>query len=240
MNSTLEEIKRILKNEKSNEFSKWNLNYLEIQKDRYLSDIEYLKSLTKVKDVLEIGGAPFHMTKLLKDSFDNVTSLDLDPSRFQEFIHYFDLDVRKCDLELDSLPVENKSYDLIVFCEVFEHLRINPIETLSKISSKLKPDGVLYLTTPNFYRIGNITNLIRGRGFVNAFQEFNKLNTLGHMGHVREYTKGEILDFLTNEKLSLVDFKYKNSKTPSMFLFRALQYVFPQTKSHMRFTSKPK
>ncbi|MBK5938455.1 class I SAM-dependent methyltransferase [Halochromatium roseum] len=45
-----------------------------------------------------------------------------------------------------------QSYDLIVFAEVLEHLVVNPVELMSALLKLLKPDGFLYLTTPNLFR----------------------------------------------------------------------------------------
>ncbi len=47
------------------------------------------------------------------------------------------------------------SYDVIVIAEVLEHLVVNPVELLRALLGLLAPNGVIYLTTPNFFREEN-------------------------------------------------------------------------------------
>ena len=63
------------------------------------------------------------------------------------------------------------------------------------------PGGRLLLSTPNLRSFRGIRNLIlRHEGHAvsgGIFRQYEKLETLGHMGHVREYTTREVADFLT-------------------------------------------
>jgi len=61
----------------------------------------------------------------------------------------------------------------------------------------LQRGGLLYLTTPNFYRLGNVFRFLIGRGLSNdPLYEYGKLESIGHMGHVRAYTADEMPAFL--------------------------------------------
>ena len=55
-----------------------------------------------------------------------------------------------------SLSASLPRYTHILFCEVLEHLVVNPVEVLRFLLSLLEQDGVLYLTTPNFFRRENL------------------------------------------------------------------------------------
>ena len=221
--------------------AEWNINYFKFQKERYLKDINYFSKLDNVNNVLEIGAAPFHLSALLVQHNYNLKILDLDPSRFSDFLNEFNIHAEKCDIEHDVFPVEKSSIDLAIFTEVFEHLRINPVETLNKISETIRPGGYIYLTTPNFYRHYNLVNIIKGKGFVNAFREFNKLNTIGHMGHVREYTRGEVTEFLENSNFEIVDFEYKNASNHSRFSRDGIiTNTFKGLSSHLLFLARKK
>jgi 2-polyprenyl-3-methyl-5-hydroxy-6-metoxy-1,4-benzoquinol methylase len=218
--------------------SDWNVNYFKQQKERYISDINYLSELKDINSVLEIGAAPFHLTACLQKLGYDITVLDLDPSRFSDFVNKFDLNIENCNIETDQLNPEKK-FDLILLTEVFEHLRINPQETLSKLYNSLNDDGYFYLTTPNFYKITNVTDFLKGKGVANGFHQFNKLNTIGHMGHVREYTRNEVNLFLESVGFKVIDFKYKNSKKfPLLSKQNIASSLSDKFKSHMMFLCK--
>jgi len=55
---------------------------------------------------------------------------------------------------LASLPFPNASMDGVVFLEILEHLTINPKPMWGELGRILRPGGPLFLTTPNFYRLG--------------------------------------------------------------------------------------
>ena len=70
---------------------------------------------------------------------------------------------------------------------------MDPFFALEEMRRVLQPDGLLYLTTPNLYRLGNVVSFALGRGLAfDPIREYGKLRTVGHMGHVREYTASEI------------------------------------------------
>ncbi len=102
-------------------------------------------------DILELGSAPCHLTAVLKLSGYNVIGIDLEPARAQFIIDRFGLDVRQCDIERQPLPFDNERFDCVVFAEVFEHLRIDPLFVLSEINRVMRMGGRLFFTTPNLY-----------------------------------------------------------------------------------------
>ena len=72
---------------------------------------------------------------------------------------YADSDHRiRLDLNTGDLGPLNATapYNLIVFTEVLEHLSVSPVLLLRQLVALLATDGVLYLTTPNFFRSANL------------------------------------------------------------------------------------
>ena len=53
------------------------------------------------------------------------------------------------DLEFEKIPVDDKAYDIVLCCEVLEHMEVDPMFMLSEVNRVLKNDGLLILTTPN-------------------------------------------------------------------------------------------
>ena len=52
----------------------------------------------------------------------------------------------------------------MLFCELFEHLHLNPFHTLKEIFRVLRPGGLLLLTTPNLRRVETLSRLWHGWG----------------------------------------------------------------------------
>lgn len=187
----------------------WNVEYFNNHKDRYLSDLSLVQKYYQEGDILEIGGCPFHFTFILKKSGYSVVSLDLDSERFHDFIEKHDIKVIDCDIENEKLPFQDNQFRLILFNEVFEHLRIDPISTIEEINRVLHPDGFLILTTPNLCSLNNMFSFIHRQGFDEPYLEFEKLHTLGHMGHVREYTPGQVKQFLQKTGFEVIRTEYR-------------------------------
>ena len=204
----------------------WNFNYFSAHKNRYASDLEIIESYYTKGEILEVGSVPCHLTYCLKKLGYPVIGLDLNPNRVKSFIEKHNLTVIKCDIEKDKLPFEANKFGLIIFNEVFEHLRIDPIFTLKELNRVLKPGGIMILTTPNLYFLGKIIRFLIGRGFNDAYTEFKKLHTLGHMGHIREYSTKEVKQFLENTGFKVIKIEYKiYNKTKIPFLGLACRII---------------
>ena len=110
---------------------------------------------------------------------------------------HIELDLERDDL--DRIDLKQK-FDLIIFSEVIEHLRIHPTKVLRFLAKHLSDNGKLVLTTPNFYSHHNLR----------SFQQRHSIQptapySLGykdlHFHHVHEYCAHEI--FLASQDATL-------------------------------------
>jgi len=211
----------------------WAINYFEQHSDRTEFTVELIESYVSDGKILELGAAPFNLTIGISKRGHHIQALDLEPERFDDIIEEHNLDVARCDIEEESLPVKSQSFDMVVLSEVFEHLRKNPQEVLDKINDSTVEDGLLILTTPNFYSFENIVNFILGRGIVDSYEEFKKLDKLGNMGHVTEYTKEELTRFLNASGFEIVDHRFKDFGYPGKkgVPKKFFDYLFPFMRS---------
>ncbi len=179
----------------------WCASYARSQLARIASDLAIvLRHATKDDAILEYGSVPLFLTEALHRTGYRVVGIDARPERFATAIRTLGLDVRKCDVEREPAPFPDSSFDVVIFNEIFEHLRIDPIFTLRETRRVLKPGGLLLLSTPNLRSLRGIANFL----FLNqchsctggVYAQYEKLSTLGHVGHVREYTTREVREFL--------------------------------------------
>jgi SAM-dependent methyltransferase len=179
----------------------WFSKYCREHRTRLAADLYIVEQHVKPKArVLEYGAIPLVMTGALAACDYEVSALDIKPKRFSKAITSLGLDVIRCDVEIDPVPYAADRFDAVLFSELFEHLRINPVFTLKEAQRVLRPGGVLLLSTPNLRSFRGIRNLlIHNQGHAasaGVYRQYEKLETLGHMGHVREYTTREVGDFL--------------------------------------------
>ena len=141
--------------------------------------------------VLDVGAMPYFATLALHLQGRDVVGVDLNPGRLPTP----GLRVVTCDIEHNRIPLDDDSVDVILFSEVFEHLRIDLLHTVGELRRILTRDGVLLLTTPNLRSVRGLVRLIiRRQGWTvgaDPAEQYARLKTIGHMGHVREYTDRE-------------------------------------------------
>jgi SAM-dependent methyltransferase len=114
------------------------------------------------------------------------------------------LDLESLDLRAaTTLPVPDaplQGLDLVMLCEVLEHLVVNPANLFRALAGTLRPGGFLYVTTPNFLRQSARGRLLEGRNPQPIFGGGFGPGDRSHH-HVREYTMTEVLDALAGAGL---------------------------------------
>lgn len=158
---------------------------------------------------LELGSNPYFTTILLKQ----LTHLKLDlanyfgshyEDRVVQEVTYKDfnsgenclikLESKHFNIEEDTFPYSDAEFDVVLFCEIIEHLLMDPVSALKEIKRVLKPYGVLVLTTPNVSRLENVSKMIAG---ANIYDPYSGYGPYGR--HNREYNKHDLfflLDYL--------------------------------------------
>jgi glycosyltransferase involved in cell wall biosynthesis/SAM-dependent methyltransferase len=153
--------------------------------------------------ILELGANPYFTTTLLKkfrnarlelaNFFDNG-----DPTGRQKVtVHatgeVIEYPYRQFNIEADVFPYQDNSFDVVLFCEIIEHLLSDPVHALAEIRRILKPGGDLIVTTPNVARLDNVRKIIGGE---NVYDPYSGYGPYGR--HNREYTQKDLFDLLTS------------------------------------------
>jgi SAM-dependent methyltransferase len=164
---------------------------------------------------LELGANAYFTTLLLKE----FSSLDVKLANFfggdaksgsQSLTWHQNNKVRSRELTFDhfnleeeTFPYPDSSFDVILFCEILEHLLMNPLHCLREINRCLKPNGILITTTPNVARLGNVFAIIDGASIYDPYSGFGPYGR-----HNREYSLTEL-----NKLLEFAGFKSTKSFT---------------------------
>jgi SAM-dependent methyltransferase len=106
------------------------------------------------------------------------------------------IDVRafNLDLEFGKLPVADGSYDIVLCCEVLEHMEIDPMHMLSEVNRVLRDGGTLILTTPNITSSRALHKILQGVEPY-FFMQYHK--TREYHRHNYEYSAPALVRLLT-------------------------------------------
>lgn len=183
--------------------------YVETHARRFYETFRLLPDLKPGARVLELGAIPYYLTILLR----KFAGLNVDPVSFFEFetaeqtTHHvenvenqerYDFDYAPLNVERDVFPFADETYDLVLCCELLEHLLINPSHMLYEIHRVLKPEGFLLLSTPNVLRWENVFSLLKGRN-INDCYHGNGI----YGRHNREYSMPEVSQLLEANGFSI-------------------------------------
>lgn len=227
-------------NSKIQDQAQWVEGYMQNSSPRLHRQLCMILEEAKTEDkILEYGSAPFIFTKALSLLGYDVVGTDIAPERFENH-EKLQLDIRKIDFDMENMPFKDNCFDMLFCSEVFEHLRFNLIKTFKESYRVLKPNGKLVISTPNLRSlIGIYRFLIQDKCYScadNLYDEWNKINRIGHMGHVREYTYSEIASFFN--KLGFVPEKvFCTGETPPKTIktkiVHTIEQIFPQLKPNL-------
>ncbi|NID04185.1 class I SAM-dependent methyltransferase [Luteibacter jiangsuensis] len=169
-------------------------NYLDEDFRRFVYTLGLVPE--KTGRLLEIGANPYFTTVLLK----RFRQYDVHCSNYfgvnggggrQRVVHTpsgeeFPIDYLNNNVDVEDIPFPGP-FDVILFCEVIEHLVSDPLNALRRIKERLAPGGTLILTTPNVNRLENIVRMLAG---ANIYDPISGYGVYGR--HNREYNKHEL------------------------------------------------
>ena len=110
---------------------------------------------------------------------------------------------------------------------------------MQEIIRVMKPGGIFILATPNLFSLENISKFLLGRGLAaNPYNEFEKLQKYGHMGHIREYSSREVTDFLKKIGFQPIKVIYKSYNKSRRSLVDLTYRIFPFWRPYQIIISK--
>lgn len=192
--------------------------YVAAHARRFVETLKRVPQSAGPPKVLELGAVPYSMTILLRHCLD----ADVDTLSFYEIedgpnhhvlespdgLETYQFDYRPINVERDPFPGPDGMYDVVLCCELLEHVLINPSHMFFETHRVLKPGGFVVVTTPNVARAANVRALTEGR---NIYDAYHGNGIYGR--HNREYTAAEVslllescgFDISHNETLDVYD-----------------------------------
>ncbi len=183
--------------------------YTQTHSRRFHETLRLLPDLPADARVLELGALPYYFTILLK-KFRGLSVETLSLFEFEESDttthtvenvengEVYDFQYRAVNVERDAFPYDDNTFDVVICCEVLEHLLINPNHMLYEIHRVLRPGGYFLLTTPNVIRWSNVFALFKGN---NIYDRYHGNGIYGR--HNREYSMAEVRQLLENSGFSI-------------------------------------
>lgn len=174
------------------------LEYLNVALDRLLVTLDLIPAMPPNTRVLELGATPYFMTALLMHHFPYQLELANEPVRMKydggtirlvnrkQGLDY-KFEYKGFNIETDRFPYEDGSFNIVLYCEMIEHLMHDPSHSLYEIHRVLKPGGYLVLSTPNPFRYTNYLRFLTGKNIYPPFSGYGPYSR-----HNREFSAAEL------------------------------------------------
>lgn len=153
------------------------------ERPRYFRTLQLLLERLNQRDdlsqleILEVGGGQIAL--LMRGLFGcKVVIADVN-QQYGDSLMRHGIEFRPCDLLHDDLPDRNR-FDAVIMCEVIEHLPVPPYKILPKVASWMKSGALIFLTTPNLYRLRNCIRLFLGMRVFDTFFIPDRGQPIGH------------------------------------------------------------
>src|SRR6266511_1457458 len=144
--------------------------YWAAAKDRLVTTLNLIPRLPNPEQVrvLEIGGMPYFMTALIEHLFGYTVEVINEPTWERG---------------------EDGRFDIVLYCEVIEHLVYDPTRTLVEAHRVLKKDtGKLLISTPNALAYPYLLQMIQGVNFYPPYSGYSH-----YARHHRLYSPEELV-----------------------------------------------
>jgi 2-polyprenyl-3-methyl-5-hydroxy-6-metoxy-1,4-benzoquinol methylase len=198
--------------------------YLQNLKYSYTRTIkDVVPLLKKNAKVLEIGSLFGVVSTALAQSGFSVTGTDIPEFhasvRLQALYSKHNIAFDKVNLHDYKLPYKDESFNMVIMCEVLEHLNFNPLPILKEINRVLKKDGFIYVAMPNQASIDNRLKLVTGRSIHDPVQYFfDQLDASKNIivsRHWKEYTMAEAIEMVDKMGFDIVKNYYFSENGPA-------------------------
>ena len=185
--------------------------------------------------ILDLGAGHGAFTKRLYDIGYDISACDLFPENFR-----FDkIECKKVDIT-QVFPYPDDTFDLVIAIEVSEHI-IDHENFFKELSRIVKPDGQIYLSTPNILSMKSRIKFLL-TGFYFSFKPLNLKNYDG-LQHVASLTLDQYNYIALKNGFQEAEFDIDRKQSTSkwlLLLFYPFMYLNAKIKRKSTFHNQTK
>ena len=176
---------------------------------RYARILSLLPDVNERLRLLEIGVGYGALPAMIRQLFPSYEIFGIEqPSRkylflreYRQFLEEQNVHLVCSDVTTDGIPFRHRSFDVVTFCDVIEHLPFPPDSALAEIKRVLSPGGYLIISTPNKATLSQRIKFLLG-------VKINPLPTIGacydpYRPHIFEYSKHELVNIVSRHKFRI-------------------------------------
>lgn len=154
------------------------------------------------RKVLDVGSGHGMLLTLLNELGHECHAVDFidQTTRYPHAYAGRPLSFQVCNVEVDSLPFDDGSFDAVTCCQVLEHFTHSHLPLMQEIRRVLRPGGVVEVDVPNAVSYRNRSRMLRGKHITNDYEShFLRAEPVLYKGmsfypvrHNREFTAAEL------------------------------------------------
>ncbi|MDH5668421.1 MAG: class I SAM-dependent methyltransferase [Nitrospira sp.] len=171
--------------------------------------------------VLDVGAGHGLLLSLLHELGHECHALDVlhQPSAHPD-TYGKNIMFQPCNVEVDSIPYPDESFDAVVCCQVLEHFSHSPLPAMKEIHRVLRPGGIVEVDVPNAVSFRNRSRMLRGKHITYDYEEhylyatpiLYKGMSFFPLRHNREFTQGDLSTLLKASGFNSIDVRFLKSR----------------------------
>jgi SAM-dependent methyltransferase len=191
--------------------------------ERCLTAAEFARPVLAARpeaDVLDVGAGYLYMSSAFRMVFGEAFHLStlehparagtLTNDRFRAALEELRAELRTSDLACDPLPWPEGSFDVVLFCDVIEHMEPTVVPAVvQRLGRLLRPGGRLVISSPNLPAFCRLASLAFGRGAIQA-PAVPLEYAGGTYGHIRLYGRVDVEELMAETGLRLAEWRFLN------------------------------
>jgi SAM-dependent methyltransferase len=178
-------------------------DYIHVHADRLAATVVFAPPARTSRRCLELGSY-MHIAPALKEfsGYDQVRVASLGPAgtTITKVASSQGREILRCNLDLfdveqDTFPYPDEHFELVLACELLEHLRTDPMHMWFEIYRVLQHEGRILLSTPNCASISSLEQCLWRSANPYTYSLYpnpQRPDRDDAASHIREYTPDEV------------------------------------------------